>query len=66
MTQQNSRKEYEAFLDRSETLHRKKVLAERGRTTPEAPKDAERAKFDDLLHKAQRSNDDVTLKMHKG
>ena len=63
MSQQNSRMAYEEFLARSEAIHRKKASAERGRIIPDLPKDAERAKFDDLLKKAQQGGDDVSLKV---
>jgi hypothetical protein len=65
VAQQNSRKAYEEFLIRSEAIHRKKASAERGKILPEVPKDADRARFDDLLKRVQQSGDDVSLKRHQ-
>jgi hypothetical protein len=65
MAQQNSRTAYEDFQARSETIHRKKASAERGKIMPEVPKDAERARYEGLLKKAQQSGDELSLKAHR-
>jgi hypothetical protein len=64
MAQQNNRTADDEFQARSETIHRKKASAERGNIMPEVPKDAERARYEGLLKKAQQSGDDVSLKAH--
>jgi hypothetical protein len=63
MALQNSRKAYDEFLVRSESIHRKKASAERGKVVPAVPRDSERAKYDELLRKAQESGDEVSLKV---
>jgi hypothetical protein len=62
---QTSRQAFEDLLIRSDLLNRKTASAERGKIIPDVEKDADQAKFNELLKKAQRSSDDVSLKALK-
>lgn len=61
MAHQASRHDFENNFARSETLDRKKASAAKGKVI-KAPVDPERARFDALLRKVQKSRDEANLK----
>jgi hypothetical protein len=62
MMPQNNRKAYDDLLIRSDAFNRKDAANEQGKILPDEEKDADQAKFNELLKRAQRSSDEMRLK----